>query len=179
MQGQLNRGSGVVQLPDGVTILTRELKVPANSAGLEIKGGKDSVLKAAPNFAGRAFILVQNASRVTMRNFRLEGNRADVDRPMDLPSASSAFLSHFPGNGILVDDSKDIEIADVTMNESEGFAILASRVKKIRVQKLTVDGAGGRQEARVGHDDHRSGGAFDSCARRRPGSRGPHSLLRS
>ncbi len=144
LQSQINRGSGVVQLPDGVTILTRELKVPANSAGLEIKGGKDSVLRAAPSFAGRAFILVQNASRVTMRNFRLEGNRADVDRPVDLPSASSAFLSHFQGNGILIDDSKDIEITDVTMNEIEGFAILASRVKKIKIRKLTVDGAGGR-----------------------------------
>ena len=144
LQSALNHGSGVVQLPDGVTLLSRELRVPPNSAGIEIKGGKDSVLKAAAGFGARAFILVQNSSRVKLRNFRIEGNRAELDRPVDLPSSSSAFLSHFQGNGILVDDSKDIEITDVSMNEIEGFAVLASRAKKIRIQKLTVEGAGGR-----------------------------------
>ena len=144
LQSALSRGSGVVQLPDGVTLLSKELRVPANSAGLEIKGGKDSVLKAAPGFGARAFIIVQNASRVKLRNFRIEGNRAELDRPVDLPSASSAFLSHFQGNGILVDDSKDIEITDVAITEIDGFAVLASRVKKITIQRLTVESAGGR-----------------------------------
>ena len=131
-------------LPDGVTTLSRELKLPVNTAGLELVGGKDSVLRADASFGGRSLIVVQNASRVKLRNFRLEGNRAEVERPVDLPSASSAFLSHFQGNGILIDDSKDIEISGVSMREIAGFAVLASRVKKIKILRLTVDESGSR-----------------------------------
>jgi hypothetical protein len=144
LQSQLSRGSGVVTLPDGVTTLSRELKVPANATGLEIVGGKDSVLRAETGFDGRSLIVVQNASRVKMRNFKLEGNRADVERPVDLPPASSAFLSHFQGNGILIDDSKDVEITGVSIREIGGFAVLASRVKKIKIQGLTVEETGSR-----------------------------------
>lgn len=144
LQDQLSRGSGVVRLPDGVTVLSRELRVPPNSAGLEIVGGTNSVLRASPAFDGRALIIVQNVARVKIHNLRLEGNRTDVDRPTDLPSASSAFLSHFPGNGILIDDSRDIEIADLSIREISGFAVLASRVKKIKIRKLLVEETGGR-----------------------------------
>src|SRR5262245_54016610 len=122
LQSQLARGSGVVKLPDGVTMLSRELKVPANSAGVDIVGGRDSVRRAEPGFDGRGLVVVQNSSRVKMRNFKLEGNRADVERPVDIPPASSSFLSHFQGNGILIDDSKDIEISNVSMREIAGFA---------------------------------------------------------
>ena len=144
LQRQFAQGSGIVNLPEGVTLLSRELKIPANSAGIEIAGGKDSVLRAGPGFNGRALIIVQNASRVKLRNFRLEGNRTEVERPVDIPSASSSFLSHFQNNGILIDDSKDIEIGNVTMREIAGFAVLASRVKKIKIDKLDVEESGGR-----------------------------------
>jgi len=144
LQSQLSRGSGVVQLPDGVTSLTRELKVRPNSAGLEIVGGKDSSLVAGPGFDGRALIVVQNSSGVKIRNLQLEGNRSTVDRPADIPPASSPFLSHFAGNGIMIDESKDIEISGVSMRDLSGFAVLASRVKKIRIEKLLVEECGSR-----------------------------------
>jgi hypothetical protein len=144
LQNKLNHGSGVVTLPDGVTTLTRELKVPPNSAGLEIVGGNNSMLKAAPNFDGRALLVVQNSSRIKIRNLRFEGNRTDNERPVDIPPASSSFLSHFQGNGLMVDDSKDIEISGVSMREIGGFAVLASRVKKINIQGLTVEESGSR-----------------------------------
>ncbi len=142
LQRQLTKGKGVVTLPDGVTELARELKVPPNSDGLEIVGGKDSVLRAGPAFNGRAMIMIQNASRIKLRNFSMDGGRALSVRPTDLPPASTALLSHFPGSGILIDESKDVEIANVAMREVSGFAVIASRVKKIKITKLTVDESG-------------------------------------
>ena len=144
LQTQLSRGSGIVTLPDGVTVLTKELKVPPNSAGLEIVGGKDSVLRASPTFDGRALIVVQNSSRVKIHNLRFEGNRSQAERPADIPPASTAFLTHFQGNGIMIDDSKDIELSDLWMRDIQGFAVLASRVKKIKIRKLDVEDSGGR-----------------------------------
>lgn len=142
LQRQLNKGAGVVTLPDGVTELSRELRVPPNAAGLEIVGGKDSVLRAAPRFNGRAILMIQNSSRIKVRNFGIEGNRAEMDRPADLPPASVGFLNHFQGSGILIDESKDISIDNVSVTQIHGFAVIASRVKKISISKLKVEESG-------------------------------------
>lgn len=142
LQRQLNKGAGVVTLPDGATELSRELRVPPNAAGLEIVGGKNSVLRAAPRFNGRALLMIQNSSRVKVRNFGLEGNRAEMDRPADMPPASVGFLNHFQGNGLLIDESKDIEIDNVSIRQVHGFAVIASRVKKISISRLNVEETG-------------------------------------
>ncbi|MCC6539522.1 MAG: right-handed parallel beta-helix repeat-containing protein [Bryobacterales bacterium] len=142
LQRQLSKGRGVVTLPDGVTELARELKVPPNSDGLEIVGGQGSVLRAGPAFNGRAILMVQNAARIKMRNFRIEGARSILERPTDLPPASTALLSHFPGSGILIDESKEIEISNVSFHEVAGFAVIASRVKKIKISKINVEESG-------------------------------------
>lgn len=142
MQRQLNKGSGVVTLPDGVLEIERELRVPPNASGLEITGGKGSVLRAAPRFNGRALIMIQNSSKVKIRNITLEGNRAELDRPGDLPPASAAFLNHFQGNGLLIDESKEIQISNVLVKRVHGFAVIASRVKGIKITGLTVEDSG-------------------------------------
>ena len=144
IQQALDAGSGTVTLPAGIVEIGAELKTPPNAHDLEIVGSQGTMLKAAPNFQGRSLIFVQGAARVKLRNFAIDGNRKETERATEMPSASSPFLIHFQGNGIVVENSKDVTIENIAFEEVSGFPILASRVKKILVAKVSIGNSGGR-----------------------------------
>jgi hypothetical protein len=144
IQSQLDKGTGVVKLPAGTISLVDELRVPANAHDLEITGEPTTVLRAAREFQGSALISIKDARAIRIHGIQFDGNRSELNRRIDLPPGGMPFHAHFPGNGVLVVNSKDIHIHDSKFRDMVGFAVAASFVKKIKVERVSVDDSGSR-----------------------------------
>ena len=141
----LNKGSGVVVLPDGVTEVTSELRLPPGAHDIEIVGGNGSILKAAPNMEGRAVLMFQGVQRLRLRNFTIDGGMgAGGERSGEIPPARSPFLVAFSGHGLAISQSSDVQVTNVTFRQVAGLAIVANKIKKIKVEKCTVEDSGSR-----------------------------------
>jgi hypothetical protein len=143
LQRLLQEATGIVRLPPGITEVRRELIV-AGATDLEIVGSGDTVLKATADFQGRAVLVIERGSRIRLRNFTIDGNRTAVERPAEMPPSSSPFLQHFAGNGIALSGSSDVLLSGVRFREVAGLAILANKVKKIQIEKVTIEDSGSR-----------------------------------
>jgi hypothetical protein len=142
LQKALDKGTGVVTLPPGAIELDVALRVPPHAHDLEIVGSQKSVLRAGPKFQGRALIVIQNANGVRLSNFGIDGNREVLDRPTEIPAGSTPYSMHFQRGGILVEDSDNVTITGIEIREVVGFAVLASRARKFKVDKVTVAESG-------------------------------------
>ena len=140
----MNKGTGVVTLPPGITELTRELRVPPDAKDLEIVGSEDSVLRASAQFEGRGLLVVEQGARIKLRNFAIDGNRQDLARLTEIPPAESSFLAHFTAHGVVLSECSDTLVSGVRFREIAGMAVLAYKCKKIRIQKVTVEESGSR-----------------------------------
>jgi hypothetical protein len=143
LQRALDKGTGVVTLPAGTIEIRRELRIKPSSHDLEVLGSPGTLLRAAPDFQGRALLSIDNGMRVTLRGFAIDGNRAKLTQPLEMPSAAIPFANHFQNNGILVESGGDIRISRLQIREVHGFAILAAGVKKISIDQVRVENSGG------------------------------------
>lgn len=163
MQRQLNRGSGVVRLPDGELLLHTGLVIPSGARDLEIVGGPSTVLKAANDFQSPALILCDGCRGLKLRSFRIDGNRAAIEKPAGLPPSNSTFSRFYKGSGIVIENSQDVEIRDVSFVEMAGFAVVASAVTQIRVHQVNVSRSGSRNDK--GRNNTTGGVLFENgCA---------------
>jgi hypothetical protein len=141
-------GRGVVQLPAGVTETQAELLIPPGASDLEIRGAPGgSRLRAAANFRGHALIRCRRAARIRMRGFDLDGNRAALAEPMSLPPSNVTFAHFYRNNGILAEDVLGLEIADVNVRQVANYAILVSRSRDVRIERVRVTESGSRNAA--------------------------------
>lgn len=142
LQKALGKGTGVITLPPGTIELDEALRVPPHAHDLEIAGSRQSVLRASPRFQGRALIVVQNAEGVRLRGFGIDGNREILERPTEVPVASTPYSLHFQRGGILIEDSDNVTITGIEIRDVSGLAVLASRARKLKIEKVTVDESG-------------------------------------
>ena len=142
MQKALNQGTGLVRLPPGTIELGTELLVPPHAHDLEIVGSEKSVLRASPKFQGRALLSIHNAKRVRLSNFSIDGNREALNRPTEIPARTTAYGMQFQRGGLLIEDSDNVTVSGVDIREVVGFAILASRARKVKIEKVNVDESG-------------------------------------
>ncbi len=137
-------GTGVVRLPAGTIELAAEWRVPENSHDIEIVGEPSTVVRFGPDFTGRALIVVDGARNVKIRGIRFEGNRAALERRIDMPPSGMPFSGHFTGNGVMVLRSTNVEISGLQFREFMGFPILATSVKGIKISGVAVEESGSR-----------------------------------
>lgn len=148
--------TGVLTLPAGVIELRRELEAPEGSADLEIRGDpKGTLLRAAPDFRGRALLVLARARRVRVVNLSLDGNRAALAQPQGLPPADAPFCRFTTGNGVLAEDLENLTVADVRLSNIAGFALLIARSRGVRIERVQITDsgsldAGGRNNATGG-----------------------------
>lgn len=142
LQKALNQATGVVRLPPGAIELDAELKVPPHAHDLEIVGSERSVLRASPNFQGRALLSLHNAKGVRLSGFTIDGNRDALNRPTEIPTRITPYSLHFQRGGILIEDSENVTVTAVDIRDVVGFAILASRARKVKIEKVTVEESG-------------------------------------
>ncbi len=136
--------TGRVVLPAGVVNLTSEMQVPAGAHDLVITGHRDgTILRLAPGFSGRAAIVCKKGLNIRLSAFAIDGGRASTQR-VGLPPSDVRFADFYKRNGILADAVEGLSINRVSFRDIWALAIVVSRSKRVRIERVTVQDSGGR-----------------------------------
>ena len=108
--------TGVIRLPPGIVEISSELTLAPGAHDLEIVGN-GTRLKAADNFKGRAVLVVENAARVRLHDFAIDGNRGRLSKPLGMAPSENAFRIWYPDNGVLADKVAGLEIERLELSE--------------------------------------------------------------
>src|SRR5580704_9433410 len=134
--------TGVVHLPEGITEVSSELKLPDGAHDVRIVGDGHSILHTASNFHGRAIFSCKVCQRIHFTDFAIDGNRQALERPMPLAPTDKSFASVFPNNGILIEDSDGIALDHVDFTNITNFAVIISGSKNVFVDHVSVKDSG-------------------------------------
>ncbi len=141
----LEAGTGTVTLPAGVVEVTREIVVPEGAANLEIVGAPEgTTLRAADDFEGRAVLVVSGGANIKLRNLVIDGNREALAQPTELAPSDVAFIDFYPHNGVVADNVTGLTIAEVEFRNIANFAVLVARSQQIEIADVTVNDSGSR-----------------------------------
>jgi len=136
-----NPGPRDITLPAGVLELHSEL-VLAN--GAELRGAASgTIVRAAPDFQGRALIVVRG-SGVTLRGFAIDGNREALEQRTGLPPSDKPFSEFTRANGVLAVNLRRLRIENLQFRHIAGFAVLVSRSRDVRIDRVEVADSGTR-----------------------------------
>ena len=142
----LRKSTGVVELPPGVHELSRELRVPSTARRLIIRGSRNgaTILRARPDFQGKAVLVVSGGADITIENLEIDGNRAALGRPVNLPDFGTAFFDHYSRNGIAAETVKGLTIRGVKVREVADYSILVRRSTGVRIERCDIRDSGGK-----------------------------------
>ncbi|MBZ5674417.1 MAG: right-handed parallel beta-helix repeat-containing protein [Acidobacteriia bacterium] len=135
--------TGVIHLPPGEIEISSELTLAPGAHGLEI-AGSGTRLKAADNFKGRAILVLENAERVHLHDFMLDGNRGKLAKPLEMAPPENAFRVWYPNNGILANKVAGLEIERLELSGVVNFPILVSQSSKVRISSVAVLDSGSK-----------------------------------
>jgi len=143
----LEAGAGRIQLPAGVIEVTREITVPEGVTDLEIVGAPEgTTLRAADTFEGRAVLVLRGSSNVLLHGFVIDGNRAALERPIEMAPSDVAFADFYPSNGVLADDVEGLTIREVEFRNIANFAVLIARSSDVEITGVDVIDSGSHDE---------------------------------
>ncbi len=132
-----------VELPAGIVELHSEMQV---DGAADVRGAPTgTLLRAAPDFSGRALIVVHGAG-VELHDFAIDGNRQALATRQGLPPYDRPFSKFTRANGILAEDAAGLRIARVRMREIAGFAVLVSRSHAVSIDQVEVENSGSRND---------------------------------
>lgn len=134
--------TGTFRLPSGTTEISSELRLPAGAHDLTVMGADHTVLRAAPNFHGRAILSCTGCRSIKFYNFAIDGNRAALEKPMPIPPGDQSFAGVFPNNGILIEDTTGLEVDHVDFTNIAGFPILVNHSRDVLLDHLHVQDSG-------------------------------------
>jgi hypothetical protein len=129
--------SAITRLPAGVVLLHHEMLVQGEVVG----DPKGTALRMAPDFVGRAAIVVRGPA--SLHDFSIEGNG---EIRAELPPWNVPFARFTRGNGILV-QGRDVYVSNVAVRHVGGFAILASQARSVHIHDVRVSDSGSRNAA--------------------------------
>ena len=139
--------TGLVELPAGVIEISAAISLPEGAHDLEIRGAAaGTVLRASPGFRDRSILSAKSARNLRLSGFTVVGNRATHEKRGGLPPSDVPFARFTANNGLLIEDSEQVSIDGVTLREIAGFAVLASRSKGVRIERVRVEDSGSRNE---------------------------------
>ncbi len=139
-----NQRTGAIELPSGTFEISSELVVPAGAHDLDLFG-PNTILKRAPDFSGRALLVVEQGTNITLRDFTIDGSRpVEPEGPVPFETAppENAFRVWYKDNGILADQVDGLEIIRLDLHDVVHFPILVSRSQRIRIHEVTVTNSG-------------------------------------
>ena len=139
----ISRRTGLVVLPAGTIVLHHELTIPEHAFHLEIRGdASGTTLRAAADFDGRALIYANGANGLRLSGFRIDGNRAALAKPIGLPTSDTAFARYYRNNGIVVEDSGNVLIRDVSFTEVANYPVIARFVSAVHIEGVRIEDCG-------------------------------------
>jgi hypothetical protein len=143
----LKTPTGVIELPAGLVEVSSEILLPANSRNLEIRGAKSgTVLRATPDFKGRAIFAISGGSHVTFSNFEIVGSRGALanNQPQKLAPDDVPFSRFTNNSGIVAEKTDGLNVSNLKMREIAGFAILVSHASHVKIDNVSVEESGAR-----------------------------------
>jgi hypothetical protein len=123
--------------------ISSELILAPGAHDLEIVGN-ETRLKAADNFRGRAILVLENAERIYLHDFMLDGNRGKLAKPLEMAPPENAFRVWYPNNGVLANKVAGLEIERLELSDVVNFPILVSQSSKVRIASVTIDDSGSK-----------------------------------
>ena len=135
--------TGVIHLPPGEIEISSELTLAPRAHDLEI-AGSGTRLKAADNFKGRAILVLENAERIRLHDFMLDGNRVKLAKPLEMAPPENAFRVWYPNNGILANKVAGLEIERMELSDVVNFPILISQSSKVRIRSMAILNSGSK-----------------------------------
>ena len=137
------QNTGIIHLPAGTVEVSSELTLAPGSHDLEVIGS-GTLLKAADGFQGRAILVGENARNIRLREFTVDGGRAELAPPVEMAPPENAFRVWYKQNGLLFDHVDGLEIARLQFANVVAFPILVSRSSGIRISGVTIEDSGSR-----------------------------------
>lgn len=138
-----SQSTGLIRLPPGEIEISSELTLAPGAHDLEI-AGSGTRLKAAGNFKGRAILVIENAERIHLHDFMLDGNRGKLAKLLEMAPPENAFRVWYPNNGVLANKVAGLEIDRLELSEVVNFPILVSQSSHVRIAGVTIDSSGSK-----------------------------------
>jgi parallel beta-helix repeat protein len=141
----LARGTGTVQLPEGVMEISSELVIPAGAHDIVLAGSSSgSVIRASAAFRGSALVHVKGGANIRLAGFSLDGNRAALAKPAGLAPSDVPFCRFTTNNGILAQDVQGLSVSAVRLTNIAGHAILVARSQGVKIENVQVEESGSK-----------------------------------
>jgi len=134
-------------LPPGLVEIASEIRLPDGTHDLIVTGGRDTTLRAADSFQGRAIFSCTNCRNIAFRNFAIDGNRDALEQRVMPPSGNRAFAKYFRNNGILVDESDGVTFRNLHFRNIASFPILIRTSQHVIIEDSSVVDSGSRNPA--------------------------------
>jgi hypothetical protein len=141
----LRATSGVVRLPPGVVEIRAPLETASEAHDLKIVGDPAGTeLRVAAAFRGAGILVLRSGQRIELSGFRMDGNRAALERPIGLPPLGMPFARHYPSNGIVAEGVTNLKISGVELRNIANFAIVVAKSSQVRIEGVHVADSGSR-----------------------------------
>lgn len=156
LRTKFQNATGRIQLPAGVTELQTPLQLPQGAHDVVIAGDPaGSTLRMAANFRGSAAIVGSKVSNLHVSGFRIAGSRTALQSNWYLPAADQPFSAYYDSNGLLLTDSRGVEIRNLELEKIKAFPILITRCENVSIESVTIRDSGTLNSA--GHSNTTGG----------------------
>ena len=134
---------GVIHLAPGETHLKAPIEVAKGRKSATIRGDPHgSVLIMDVGFKGRAAIVAEGVSDLTISGFEIRGNRKELKSDWYLPPGDTPFADYYNDNGIVVRASSHVIISDVRFTSIRAFPVLIHASSDIALGHLKIEDCG-------------------------------------
>jgi len=131
-----------VTLPAGTIVVTGETRIPA---GFTLQGHvRGTVLRASSKFQGRAVLVAE--SGVTISGLTIDGNRALLEKPVDIAPYDRTFVGFYDKNGIIAEGVDGLRVRNVKMRNISNFAVIVASSRNISIEGVEVADSGSRKK---------------------------------
>jgi hypothetical protein len=135
--------TGTMKLPAGATLLHSEMLLPASAHDLEIDG-RGVTLTLAPDFKGRAALVIPGGKNIHVFGLTIDGGRANIYHPAQGLPPDTAFAGFTRDNGILAIKVDGLRIDSVKLIHIAGHAILVNGSSNVHITGVHVADSGSR-----------------------------------
>jgi len=145
IQQQLTRTTGSIKLPAGTTVLHSEMVLPATSHNVEIDG-RQLTLSLAPDFKGRAAIVIPGGKNIHIFGLTIDGNRDHIKHPAQGLPPNTPFAGFTRDNGILAIRIEGLRLDSIKLRNIAGHAILVNNSSGVHITGIHVSDSGSRNQ---------------------------------
>lgn len=136
------RQTGEIRLPAGTVVLSKPLEISADAHDLVISGTASTVLRAGAKFTGRALIHVRGGSRISLRDFTIQGHRDGLAEVVGIAPSNQPFHRFYMNNGIVAEGVTELVIESVKMREVANFPVIVSHSQNVRIHRVYLTDCG-------------------------------------